>query len=214
MDKKERARVITYLKTKWDDLFKRDTDNDMIFTQLIEKYMQRGLDMYHTVEHLANMFQVLDLLSPGLTIEERQELSLAIFYHDSFPNERDSKDFMRRSLTRARGIVGDIDKIAQLILATEGHEHTGYFVSDLLVDLDLCILGSTPSGYRRYTQKVAAEFVPEMGVESYESARLSFLKHMEKRDWIFENPVFRNSFESFARSNMLAERKELEGRTK
>ena len=211
MNHKGNVTIVAYLKNKWDALFKEGTDNNLIFTQIIDKYMERGLTAYHTVEHLAHMFQLLDFASPGMTLEEKQELSLAIFYHDSFQDERESKDFMRRSLTRARGIKGDIDKIAQLILATDGHEHTGEFFTDLLIDLDLSILGSEPGGYEGYMMSLSEEFVPEMGEEAYKSARLGFLKKMMARDNIFMNKVFVDAFEYLARANMSDEIDELEG---
>ena len=211
MDNSEKSRTITYLKTKWDDLFKEGTGNDEIFSDLIEKY-DPAKRAYHNISHIANMFMLLGMVTPlEVGLDEWQELCLAILYHDSYGSERDSKDYMRRSLTRARGMEGDVDKIAEIILCTETHEHTGDTLTDILIDLDFSVLGSLPEDYSRYSAAIAKENItPGVSKTAYAFARIRVLESfLERGTDLFLSATFSATFFDLAQSNMKSEIAEL-----
>lgn len=85
--------------------------------------------------------------------------------------------------------------------ATEGNIRN---VDQLLVDLDLSILGSAPDIYDRYTYAIRLEYqhVPE---QAYRTGRTTVIRQFLSSVPLFQSPWFREMREQTARANLQRE---------
>ena len=119
---------------------------------------------YHNFDHLEKMLACLDQVAPGSEVME-----MAIWFHDCIyePLEKDN-EAQSAGLFRSRfeGCLEEaiVDDVERLIMATDPRSpRSGKSDEDLLVDIDLSILGSSPEEYERYRKAVRKEYaiVPE-----------------------------------------------------
>ena len=118
---------------------------------------------YHNLEHLAEMFRVVDRLSAQ--VEDPTALHLAVWFHDAVYDSR-AKDNERRSGELAVDLLGPIgvpgstiERIVQMIWATAhaaGAEPPASPDTRVLLDADLAILGASEERYARYAADMNA----------------------------------------------------------
>ncbi|MDA7881453.1 hypothetical protein N9A94_04040 [Akkermansiaceae bacterium] len=114
---------------------------------------------YHNFDHLGKMLAWLDRVSPGNDVIE-----LAIWYHDCIyePLEKDNEAQSARHFREQLGSFLDdaiVDNVERLVMATDPRlPRSGEADEDLLVDIDLSILGSAPVEYENYRQAVRREY--------------------------------------------------------
>jgi predicted metal-dependent HD superfamily phosphohydrolase len=108
--------------------------------------------------------------------EQPVAAELAIFFHDLIydasrnDNEEQSAKKMREVLG---GFVVDatMDAAAFSIEATKKHAPTPNSDTNLIVDLDMAILGQPWPAYERYAKGVMQEYLPLYGEEAYRRGR-------------------------------------------
>jgi predicted metal-dependent HD superfamily phosphohydrolase len=73
--------------------------------------------------------------------------------------------------------------------------------AEVLVDIDLGILGADPTRFDEYELQVRDEYswVPEF---MYRAARRKVLQEFMRREWIYSTAVFRSEYEARARENL------------
>jgi predicted metal-dependent HD superfamily phosphohydrolase len=173
------------------------------FAELVERYSepQRA---YHTLQHIAECF---DRLDEARDVPERAAIAIALFFHDvvydptAGDNEEQSAAWGTRILDAA-GASREIGaKVSALILATK-HDHVPTERSaQLIVDIDLSILGAERSRYDEYEAQIRREyaFVPE---GAFRLGRGKFLRKFLERPAIFSTAHFRRRYEARARVNL------------
>ena len=106
---------------------------------------------YHTLQHLG---ECLDLLSTCLELTEApDEIGLALWFHDAVydPQRHDNEE--RSAAWAARGLsflgikADKLARIVDLILVTAGHQAPVTADQQLMIDLDLAILGAMPERF-------------------------------------------------------------------
>ena len=131
---------------------------------------------------------------------------LALFFHDIVydPARHDNE---AQSAVALRDSLPEIDE-ARLgracghILATQGHEHQEDDDTNLVLDIDMAILGAPWDAYRAYAEGVWREYLPVYGAEAYARGRVElFLKPTLQRDHLFLTDGF-TSLEDQARRNL------------
>ncbi|MGH1359879.1 MAG: HD domain-containing protein [Burkholderiaceae bacterium] len=157
----------------------------------------------HLVECLTHFAEVREqALHPG-------EVSLALWFHDAIydvkgkSNEQQSADWAVSALSAAGAGQTTRNRVHQLIMATK---HDALVVEpdqQLLVDIDLAILGASAERFAEYDEQVRAEYSWVPGVV-YNMKRKAVLKAFLARDFIYSTPHFRQCFEERARSNLAA----------
>lgn len=172
---------------------------------------------YHNRTHIADC---LTLLEQHRRIAVRpDELALAIWFHDVVydtrrgDNEEKSAEAAARAL-ELRGARSEVvARVRELILATkhgakpgtgpgEGEEDRAARADlDLLVDIDLEILGRPAAGFDAYDAAIRAEYawVPEA---AYRAARIAVLEGFLRQDRIYRTGFFFESAEKPARENL------------
>ena len=179
----------------------------LVFDQLKSKYSETHR-YYHDLAHVDAMLGLVTEI--GISDDE---LELAIWFHDvvydpeSALNERASADYFLQAFD---GFFGSefLTRVERLIMATDPRiERTGASDEDLIIDIDLSVLGAEPEKYRAYSEAIRKEysFVPE---SEYVVGRGKVMKRFLEQS-IYATPHF-IAREKQARINIRAELKELQ----
>ena len=160
---------------------------------------------YHTLEHLAEAFDVL--IEIGDRVERWSEVECALWFHDAIydthrdDNEERSADWARVELLHAGAAPDVAARVHALVLATKHREPPEGNDARLLVDADLSILAAPPDRFAAYERQIRQEYdwVPE---PQFREAREKFLRGMLARPSIFNDPAMRERHEAQARRNI------------
>jgi predicted metal-dependent HD superfamily phosphohydrolase len=160
---------------------------------------------YHTLQHLA---ECLAALEPALGLAEHPgEVELALWFHDAVydpraeDNESRSADLAARALLDA-GVPPEVaDRVRGLILATRHAEPPATADEQILVDVDLSILGAPPPRFDEYERQVRREYAwaPD---DLFRGGRRAILQGFLGRPHIYGTPHFREALEARARENL------------
>lgn len=176
--------------------------------QLIGCY-QEPQRHYHSLQHLAECIAILNALplSMQLNATAQSEVEMALWFHDAIydvkgsDNEQKSANWAQTQLLDAGVAFGVAQRIYGLIMATK-HDAKPLFPSEqLLVDVDLSILGAAPSRFAQYDKQVRQEYawVPE---DVFRVKRLAVLQQFLTRPFIYCTQYFRETREAQARENL------------
>ncbi|MEM9024958.1 MAG: hypothetical protein AAGB22_14530 [Bacteroidota bacterium] len=163
---------------------------------------------YHNLDHLEYMFRLWEHHQQQW--QDAAIVAFAIFYHDAIynvkrkDNEEKSAELAAKRLNEL-GLSNDrIARCVQHILATKAHHLSEDPDTNLLVDIDLAILGDTPEVYRAYTQKVRKEYriYPDL---LYKPGRKKVLRHFLAMPRIYHTDILYHHREQAARQNLEAE---------
>lgn len=172
----------------------------------LEKKWQEPQRAYHTLDHLESG---LALLGEYRHLAARPpELELAFYFHDAVydptraDNEEQSAELAATALAQAGASRELIERIAALILFTRHQaEPPGDPDAQLLVDVDLAILGAETQIFDRYESAVREEygFVPKA---IFRRKRREILASFLARPQIYLTPALHERFEAKARENL------------
>lgn len=193
----------TRFQTLWQCLGSYD-DSSVLFTQLLNAYLQPHR-VYHTVSHLEACLQQLDLAQKEA--ERPAEVEVALWFHDAVyipkavDNEAQSSLWATQSMQQPGVSPVAIGRIATMITATK-HDHAPETRDcELLLDIDLSILGQTPEQFATYEHCIRSEYswLPE---QQYRTGRVNILKSLLQRSTIYYTPFFQERLETQARHNL------------
>ena len=167
--------------------------------ELIKRYYEKHR-AYHNLSHIDRMLSWLDASGGGT-----DSIELAIWFHDAIydpsgsHNEAKSVQYFTDHLGSFIGghVAADVER---LIMATDPTQsRSGTDDEDLIIDIDLSILGASPEAYDVYRSAIRSEYsaVPEIDFISGRRAILqSFLSQR-----IYATEFF-SQLELQARSNI------------
>jgi predicted metal-dependent HD superfamily phosphohydrolase len=187
----------------WGELGAREV-NGGLFNQLVAAYSEQHRH-YHTLQHLRECLAHFD--AAGSLARRPAEVELALWFHDAVydphreDNEERSGDWAQRSADAA-GCDPDIGKrLKALVLATRGHAPSDDPDTQLLLDIDLAILGASPERFAEYERQVRAEYA-HVPAEAWRSGRSRVLQAFVERPRIYGTAVYHDALEQRARSNV------------
>jgi predicted metal-dependent HD superfamily phosphohydrolase len=160
---------------------------------------------YHTMNHLTHC---LDELEDARHLAEHpNEVEMALWFHDAIydpkakDNEARSAELAQRIATEARLPAAFGARVADLILATQHQGLPEGADAQLLVDIDLAILGRPRGEFDDYEANIRKEylFVPW---PEYRPARSAVLRSFLDRPAIYSTEFFQQKYESRARANL------------
>ncbi|MFM8273130.1 MAG: hypothetical protein ACKODX_12465 [Gemmata sp.] len=161
---------------------------------------------YHNLEHLTEMFRVVDRLAA--TVEDPNALQLAVWFHDAVYDSR-AKDNEPRSGELAVDLLGPvgvpasvIERVVKLIWATaHAAEPPADRDSRVLLDADLAILGAAPERYARYAADIRREYawVPDA---EYKAGRAKVLERFLAAPRLYHSQLLFEEGEARARENL------------
>ena len=160
---------------------------------------------YHTMQHLGEClawFEREDALA-----EHPGEVALALWFHDAIydvhahDNEARSADWARQALLAAGVNAEAAERVHALVMATRHDAVPEGRDAELLIDIDLSILGAGRERFDEYERQVHAEyaFVPE---EVRLPRRRDILQRFLDRKAIYATPRMHAQLEAQARINL------------
>jgi predicted metal-dependent HD superfamily phosphohydrolase len=179
-------------------------DGQGVYEQLLARYSEPHRH-YHTAQHLGECLAMFE--SVRGTAEHPEEVELALWFHDAIydtqrpDNEERSADWARAALREA-GVASDsADRVHALIIATRHTASPMLPDEQLLVDIDLSILGAEQARFNEYEEQIRKEyaFVPRW---LFRRKRRAILQGFLDRPSIYSTAPFRERLEQRARANL------------
>lgn len=180
--------------------------NDTLHAELLARYAEPHR-AYHTQQHLAECLALLDEVR-GLA-ERPSEIEIALWFHDAVydvhrhDNEAVSASWASTALLDAGAPVDVAERVAALVLATRHSVAPATPDEQLLVDIDLAILGAASARFAEYEAQIRREyaFVPR---PVFDDKRGAILAGFLARPALYATAALRDRFEAAARRNLAA----------
>ncbi len=163
---------------------------------------------YHTARHIAECLDHFDdARSRSLLCEHPDEIELALWFHDAIyaprakDNEAQSAQWALRVMRSCR-LPGDAQaRVNALIMATCHDAIPDTPDAQVLVDIDLAILGAEAVRFDEYETQVRAEYdwVPDF---LFRRTRKKILHGFLERPAIYSTAYFQTQYEKKARDNL------------
>lgn len=194
-------------------MMKRYTDDESYakacWVALKHKY-SAGSRHYHNLEHLAYMFRWLATVKSE--VKNLDAMLFAIYYHDSIynttrsDNEHQSALYFKKMISKTS--FEAITEVMDLIAATKEHMQSDDTDTNILLDLDLAVLGEKPENYLIYAKAIRKEYYiyPDF---MYRKGRKKVLMNMLNLEAIYNTDFFKTLLETTAIENLKAELKNL-----
>lgn len=173
-------------------------------TDLLARYSEPWRE-YHTLQHLAECLSLFDTASH--LAARPSEVEAALWFHDAIYELRASDNEERsahlaQSVLASGGVSPEVaSRVLALVLATKHHAAPSQPDAQLLVDVDLSILASSPARFAEYEQQIREEysFVSEA---TFRQKRREVLSSFLERPRIFSTEHFFARLENQARANI------------
>ena len=198
----------TLTLARWQQLWAAlgaSRSDDALFGQLLAAWNEPQRH-YHTQQHLHECLSQFERLRAAA--DHPAEIELALWFHDAVydvqasDNETRSADWARSAMQAADMSGAIIRRVTALILATRHDAAPQTCDQQLLLDIDLSILGATPERFAEYSRQIRAEYqwVPET---AYRERRATILQQFLARPRLFNSELFCQRFEQQARANLM-----------
>jgi predicted metal-dependent HD superfamily phosphohydrolase len=174
------------------------------FVKLAERYGERHRK-YHNGRHINDCLAQLDSSSHEGADEPIVEY--ALWFHDaiyntfSSQNELRSADWAATVIRQSGGSVARADLAHSLIMATRHGEAPTEPLHQLIVDIDLSILGAARQRFDEFERQIRSEYwwIPR---PIYRRQRAAILRSFLERPTIYSTREFAERFEAQARENI------------
>jgi predicted metal-dependent HD superfamily phosphohydrolase len=178
--------------------------DDALLAELLKRYAEPHR-RYHTLQHLEECFARFDLLRDSAV--HAAEIEIALWFHDAIydvtrqDNERRSAQWAKRAALEAGGGHAVAHRLHELVMVTRHDALAITHDEQILVDVDLAILGADPARFDEYERQVREEYaaVPEA---AFRQRRREILEEFLARDRIFGTEQFAALLEDRARDNL------------
>jgi predicted metal-dependent HD superfamily phosphohydrolase len=176
-----------------------------LFNQLVRAHGEPQRH-YHTLQHLRECLAHCEAAAP--LARRPAEVELALWFHDAVydprrqDNEQHSADWARSSVLAAGCDPAIAQRVAGLVLLTAGHEAPADEPDgQLLLDVDLAILGAAPARFDEYERQIRAEYahVPD---PQFRAGRARILAGFLARPRLYATQPFHDALEGRARDNI------------
>ena len=167
---------------------------------------------YHTLQHLSECLALFDRHRALATAPA--EVEMALWFHDAIydvkagDNEARSAEWAHQALQQAGVAAPHIEKVVEHVMATRHAALPQGNDQQLLVDIDLAILGAARERFNEYEAQVRQEYgwVPAF---LFRRKRREILAEFLARDPIYSTPALRAALEQQARLNLHESMQEL-----
>lgn len=190
------------------------------FLDLVHRYSEPHR-CYHNIFHIDRMLLDLKRVEQAAHLVSSINLRWAIWYHDIVykpgheENEEISFYICEKAMKQFHFDSAQREIVKTYILATKQHVHQIVPVSadepwirehNLLLDLDMAVLGFQSEEYEQYAVGVKEEYLTRYSLAEFNQGRANFLKTMLDRGFhLFRHPVIQDLYGAQAGVNMLRE---------
>jgi predicted metal-dependent HD superfamily phosphohydrolase len=193
--------------TAWRTMWKRlglAAPDEFLFDDLVAGYREPHRH-YHTLQHLDECFAKLQMVTADA--QHPEEIELALWFHDAIydveraDNEARSADWARAAVASAELPAAIADRVHALVMATRHNAVPTDVDQQLLVDVDLSILGASDDRFDEYERQIRAEY-SAIPLAQFRAARRRVLAEFLGRPAIFNTNAFVAIYEVQARHNL------------
>lgn len=185
-----------------------DMNEAFLLWKDIEYYHSKPNRHYHTLDHLADLYQQLRPFK--LQINHWNVVLFSLFYHDIIyksaraDNEAQSAAFAEQVLLAIEVPTDQITLCKKQIIATKSHQIQDEMDTNYFTDADLSILGREQQVYELYCQQIRKEYsiYPTF---LYRKGRRKVIQHFLAMPTIFKTDEFGSMYEKQARINLTNE---------
>ena len=169
---------------------------------------------YHGLAHLQDCLKKLD--ASAALAERPAEIELAFWFHDAVydthaPDNEARSAALAVETLRRQGIAEEIvARIEALILDTRHAALPETPEGQLLVDIDLSILGADPPTFQAYEAAIREEYHWVLE-DVFRTKRAEVLARFLAREQIYRTPAFVERYEAAARRNLRDSLRQLTG---
>jgi predicted metal-dependent HD superfamily phosphohydrolase len=199
--------MINQLRDRWKKVWQQlhaGTVSQDVFEELIRAYSSAER-FYHNLAHIEDCFSIFD--QTKFLAAHPEEVELAIWFHDAIYDTR-RNDNEQKSAEWAKSVIiqtGLDDPIAERvvrsILATRHHAEISDKDPQLMVDVDLSILGREPDVFWRYEENIRKEYA-WVSENVFRQKRIEILRGFLDHQHIYYYENYREIFEEKARANL------------
>jgi predicted metal-dependent HD superfamily phosphohydrolase len=187
----------------WQLLGARDGGGEL-HRKLVQCWSQ-GHRHYHTLQHLQECFELLT----GIEIDGKDAalVAIALWFHDAFYDPRRDDNELRSaewaaSEALAAGVPNDVaERLHDMIMATITHSPQDDELMQLMVDIDLSILGAADARFDESDEQVRREFA-HVAEADWRVGRRRVLEGFLNRERLYGSEHFRSRYEAQARKNL------------
>jgi len=179
-------------------------EGDALFAQLKAAYAEPQRH-YHTLQHLSECLAAFD--EAQALAEHPHAVEMALWFHDAIydvkghANEQRSADWGRDALLAAGVAPESAQQVHDLVMATRHTAVPSGRDEQLLVDIDLSILGAERTRFDEYEQQIRKEYSYVPGF-LFRRKRKEILRGFMDRPTIYSTPHFHGRLEGRARDNL------------
>jgi predicted metal-dependent HD superfamily phosphohydrolase len=180
------------------------------FDAVIARYREPARH-YHDVRHVGWVVRHVAAIAERAPLDDIDATVAAAFFHDAVYDPRRS-DNEAASARLARRALGELDwaerrtrRVAELVLATAGHDVEGAdHDTCVLLAADLAVLAAEPSRYSAYVTAVRREY-DHIDDVKWRQGRSAVLRALLDKPRLFATDLGLDDWESRARGNIAAE---------
>lgn len=198
--------------TTFQEIVRRNCPNTL---QKYIDYAERGIQFlyenpkrpYHNMGHVLDCLGKLDDLLDQMPIREKDIVALALIYHDCIyvpPSTYNEERSAEKALLDLKAL-GFYDHYAEWvydhIMLTTHKKPCSYLSGQIIMDIDMSILGAPEKVFWEYEHKIRVEYSFVSDPE-YREGRCKFLEGCLKKEYIFQTGYFREKYEETARKNI------------
>ena len=195
------------IRRRWDELWARigvRRDGAPSIDPLILAYGSERRH-YHNLKHVLQCLEEFAAVRPLCANPDAVEL--AIWYHDVVydptrgDNEERSADVAAEALRAAGAEEAMAGRVTALILATKHTAAPADGDGQILVDVDLSVLGRTSDEFDAYEHAIRREY-DHVDDDAFRAGRTAVLRRFLERPTIYGTVALREKYEVPARSNL------------
>ena len=192
---------------QWRQMWKElgaATCDDSLFHELIACYSEAHR-RYHTPQHLD---ECLAKLQEVVSVAEHpREIELALWFHDAIydvkrqDNEERSAEWAQSAVREAGLSVAAAARVRAMVMATRHNAVPEGADAQILIDIDLSILGAEAQRFDEYERQIREEYAWVPGI-LFRRERRKILEQIVERPRIFNTEHFFKTLEVRARGNL------------
>jgi predicted metal-dependent HD superfamily phosphohydrolase len=190
-------------RRSWRELGQPAAD-EALFRRLVDCWSEKQRH-YHTLQHLDECLDLFEKVRAGA--QRPGEIELALWFHDAFydpkrdDNEQRSAQWARDCVLEAGLPADTAERLHALVMATRHEAVPMDPDAQLLVDVDLAILGSDATRFDESDEQIRLEYahVPE---DDYRAGRRRVLGEFLARPRLYSTEYFYSRHEQPARANL------------
>jgi predicted metal-dependent HD superfamily phosphohydrolase len=177
---------------------------EVLCAELCQRYAEPHRK-YHTLQHLAECLALCE--RDSALAQQPAEVAVALWFHDAVyelmrsDNEAASAAWAQRVLREAGASLAVAGRVHDMVMATRHNVQPSTPDAQLLVDIDLAILGATPARFAEYEQQIRDEYRHVPGL-IFRMKRRAVLSGFLAREHLYATAAYRERYEAVARANL------------